>query len=245
MVVLRRGARDTRRGVAFTSTPGVRAGRQGRAARFANCWSRFPIVNAVLSAEPDEGRPLSRPAAMELELWQRTCVRGCWAPPRTQEDSRPSRPASGQSRAAQHAKLWCSPGCWSQLVVVAGGSDNPPQAARKRLIRPYAPGQWWPVVVSGWRDPRSAGALAASGLKACARSLAGRAPSVLADPICRARDGRDPAAHVKQLVEEIWTWRKPVPRARDTEYVPQTGEQSGGAGGCLHPNTDPLPATTL
>ncbi|GDY53311.1 hypothetical protein SVIO_039340 [Streptomyces violaceusniger] len=59
-------------------------------------------------------------------------------------------------RAARHAKLQVLTGVLGdRLVVVAGGSDNPLQAA-KALIGPYARVRWWPVPWSPTCWPRPA-----------------------------------------------------------------------------------------
>ncbi|MGO4759139.1 PucR family transcriptional regulator, partial [Streptomyces sp. 2MCAF27] len=95
------------------------------------------VVNAVLSGEADEGA-LSRAAALGWNAPEHVCVVLGTAP-----DGDSELTVEAIRRAARHAKLQVLTGVLGdRLVVVAGGSDNPLQAA-KALIGPFAAG---PVV---------------------------------------------------------------------------------------------------
>ncbi|RKN45801.1 PucR family transcriptional regulator [Streptomyces hoynatensis] len=193
------------------------------------------VVNAVVSGEADES-DLSRAAALGWRTPEHVTVLLGNAPNGDSELT-----VEAIRRAARYAKLQVLTGVLGKrLVVIAGGSDDPLQAA-KSLIGPFASGPVvaGPVVPDLLAATRSAQA-AAAGLRACAAWPDAPRP-VLADDLLpeRAMAG-DPAARTL-LVEEIY---RPLQEAGSalletlSVFLEQASSLEGAARMLfVHPNT--------
>ena len=193
------------------------------------------VVNAVVSGEADES-DLSRAAALGWHSPEHVTVLLGNAPKGDSELT-----VEAIRRAARYAKLQVLTGVLGKrLVVIAGGSDDPLQAA-KSLIGPFASGPVvaGPVVPDLLAATKSAQA-AAAGLRACAAWPDAPRP-VLADDLLpeRAMAG-DPAAR-KLLVEEIY---RPLQEAGSalletlSVFLEQASSLEGAARMLfVHPNT--------
>ncbi|RKN12063.1 PucR family transcriptional regulator [Streptomyces radicis] len=193
------------------------------------------VVNAVVSGEADES-DVSRAAALGWKAPEQVTVVLGNAPNGDSELT-----VEAIRRAARYAKLQVLTGVLGKrLVVIAGGSDDPVQAA-KALIGPFASGPVvaGPLVGDLLGATRSAQA-AAAGLRACAAWPDAPRP-VLADDLLpeRAMAG-DPAARTL-LVEEIY---RPLQEAGSalletlSVYLEQASSLEGAARMLfVHPNT--------